>query len=127
MRLGYAIREPESVVPSAPAPDLTVTRGLVWLEDQCEDPEQDAQTATLVEGFHDALMAPWNMTMIAVSVPFVIGYGIVESVRTGGAADPDASMDRALQWIPFSFAGPDPRTRGPDSPQPVGLITSCGQ
>jgi len=132
MLLGCAIRDPEPVGLTPPlAPDLTVTRGLVWLEDQCEDPEQDAQTVTLSEGFHDALMAPLNLTLLAVMTPIVIVVSIVDGLRLGSAAATPANsqkrVQRIAQWLPFSFAGPDPFAMEPDATIPPAHIWGCGR
>lgn len=61
--------------PTAIGPGAAVEKGLslaVWLEDQCESEEKDAETLTVLEGFHDGLVIPMEM-LSAITVVTVVG------------------------------------------------------
>lgn len=63
----------EIKAPIARGPGAIAEKGLslaVWLEDQCESEERDAETLTVLEGFHDGLTIPMEMlsTLTAVAV-----------------------------------------------------------
>lgn len=80
-------------------------KGLVFLEDFCEKPIEDAQTLTPLEATADMFalpltMAIWTARLVAYST---VGLGMVLAGK-----DPHATVDQINWVLPFALAGPNP-------------------
>jgi len=91
----------------------------VWLEDQCEDPVEDAKTVTQIESTADVLAMPYIAiiymlrisSMVLVALPMAyMGY------------DLHATVQKIKLALPYSLAGPNPDTTDYKN---VRLIPSC--
>lgn len=80
-------------------------KGLVQLEDFCEDPLEDVQTLTPLEAIADMFVLPltiaiWTVRLVAYTT---VGLGMVIARK-----DSQSSIEQ-INWIlPFSLAGPNP-------------------
>lgn len=87
------------------APYSAVANGLVWLEDQCEDPLEDALTLTPLEATADMLALPLTMAMwtLRLAAYWTVGVGMVIAGKSSQATI------QQINWVlPMPWAGPNP-------------------
>lgn len=87
------------------APYSAVVDTLVWLENACEDPLEDAQTLTPLEAVADMFALPITMAVYTARLAtyFTVGIGMVLAGK-----DPHATVDQINWVLPFPLAGPNP-------------------
>ena len=89
------------------APYQTVAKGAVWLENLCEDEQEDRKTLTNIEAVADLLSLPatmltWTARLAAYSTAGVVMvYSVVPAKE---------AVDRINGWLPWGWSGPDPDT-----------------
>lgn len=95
-----------TITPTPLTPLSVVADAFVWIEDQCEDPVEDAQTITSFETMANAFLMP------AVAVVYIARITAIFLVAVpieyfGGA--PVVVTIEKIKWIlPYPLAGPDP-------------------
>ena len=77
----------------------------MWLEDQCEDPLEDAQTLATLEAFDGQPSTPIIVAMVFVraAVHMTVGVGMVLAGK-----DPHATIDQINWVLPLPVSGPNP-------------------
>ena len=88
----------------------------VWLEDQCEDSETDAETWTMLELAHDAFVVP-PQNLMAFTLALVVGlpWSLYDSVALPREAVHPNRFTQVLDLVKPRFAGPQPATSGDQS------------
>lgn len=109
-----AISKPHDL--SSPVNLLSVA---VWLEDQCEQAEQDADSATMLEALYDGLVFPSEM-MLAVGVVTVAdtAWSLYDRVMLPSSEPLPNRPEIVMTYVKPSRAGPnfDARRSGHDVP-----------
>ena len=125
--IGCAASGAEQAIPllhptSHLAPYQTVARGAVWLENLCEDEQEDRTTLTSIEAVADLLALPATMVTWTARLA---AYGTVGIAMAYSGVPANEAVDRINEWLPWGWSGPDPdtvdyRTIPKDTKSPCG-------
>jgi len=96
--------KPPTVTPTPLLPFSAGADALVWLEDQCEDPVEDATTYTALEATADMFALP---VIMVVYVARAVSYMTV-GVALQYAGRDHQTIKEQIDWVlPMPFAGPN--------------------
>lgn len=94
------------ITPSPLLPVTAITDAFVWLEDQCEDPVEDAQTITRLEGLANAFLMP--VVAVVYLARLTALYFVAIPIAYFGGPSVTATAEK-INWIlPYPLAGPNP-------------------
>ena len=114
---------PTPLIPYSAGADV-----LVWLEDQCEDPVEDATTYTTIEAVADLFALPLTMAVYTVRLAAYMTVGVGLAFYRG---ESKSVVDQINYVLPMPMAGPNPDRmhypkRHPFAPfEPVEPHPSC--
>ena len=100
-----AASTPPTLTPTPLLPYSAGANALVWLEDQCEDPYEDARTLTSLEAFADLFMLP---VTVAVYVARVTAIVTIAMPRALLGYDTTHDVERIKYILQYPLAGPNP-------------------
>jgi len=114
---GCSTAKPPTLTPTPLIPCSAAADVLVWLEDMCEVPEEDATTYTSLEAVADMFALP---VIMAVYVARAVSYMTV-GVALQYAGRDHQTIKEQIDWVlPMPFAGPSPDVVRYPVPHPFG-------
>jgi hypothetical protein len=102
---GCSVTKPPTLTPTPLIPYSAAADVLVWLEDQCEDPVEDAITYTTIEAVSDLLALP---IILAVASARIMAYMTVGLALEYAGEDHEFIYRRIDYVLPLPYAGPNP-------------------
>jgi len=112
-----AANKPPTLTPTQLIPYSMAADALVWLEDQCEDPVEDATTYTALEATADMFALPVIMVVYVARAAAYMTVGVALQY----AGRDHQTIKEQIDWVlPMPFAGPNPDLMHYPVPHPFG-------
>ena len=105
VEVGCSATKPPTLTPSPLIPYSAGADALVWLEDQCEDPLEDATTYTTIEAVADLFALPLTMAVYVARMVAYLTVGVGLAYYRG---ESESVVDQINYVLPWPMAGPNP-------------------